>query len=369
MQASRQHADNNPRFLRNGFTIIELLIVVAILLLLTTFTAVAIDFTFQSERVGGAARQVQSMLEGARDRAIRTGAPVGVRFLLDQDPDNGRLVSSMVYVSLADEWNTGHITLKRPDFDDDGVVDDLDGDGDPDDRVLMVDGDAQTRWLSLYHRGFLGVYERDADNDGVLDANEDSNGNGVFDRVTPRIKIPGNRNGTWYRVSTYWLGRSTTTPNRLQLVQDYRDPGTTPSDEVVAFEGTGNSTYILELPPRVMPDADPVTFSDGVVIDLDASSVPVTWRPPSGVSSISTASDSYAQHRFPYSNRMDLMFSPRGTIIGDAAGLGVLHFYIALRERRSAGGSILMCQADELLQRSVTTSPVGVEQSMVRRPP
>jgi len=310
-------SENSPNrnWRTSGFTIIELLIVVAILLVLTTFTIVAIDFTFQSERIGAGARQVQSMISGARDRAIRYRKPIGVRFLVDQDPDNGRMVSSMVYVGATDYWREGHITLKRPDFNNDGTADS--------DSVLFVEGDPQTRWNKLRLRGFLGIYE-DFDGDGVLDPGEDINANGILDRETPRIKIPGDKNGTWYRVKTHWLGN--TRPgfghltNSLELVREFRDPGTTPPSEVIAFEGTGHNTYLLELPPRVLPDAEPVLLPDEVVIDLDASVIPVEWRPPGGGYTVACSS------------RMDLMFSPRGTVTGSAAGLGVLHFYLGLRQ-------------------------------------
>jgi len=294
-----------------GFTLIELLIVVTILLLLTTFTIISVDLTFESERVGAGARQVQSLLEGARDRAIRAREPRGVRFLLDTDQDNGRMVSSMVYVGQAQPWNEGQITLKRPDFDNDNVADS--------DGVTIVEGSPEALWDNLKRRGFLGVYE-DLNGNGVLDPGEDLNGNGGLDIETPRIRIPGDKNGTWYRVRTHLLGRVATNPNVLMLIREYRDPGTTPTSSVVAFEGTGPSTYVLELPPRILPDADPVLLPAGVVIDLDASDIPGFWRPPGGTG-----------HAVPYLSRMDLMFSPRGTVIGSPAGAGILHFYVTRR--------------------------------------
>jgi prepilin-type N-terminal cleavage/methylation domain-containing protein len=301
---------------RGGFTIVELLIVVSILLLLTTFTVIAVDFTFEAERVSSAARQVQSMLSGARDRAIRARKAIGVRLVVDQDPDNGRTVSSMIYVGETEHYSLGHITLKRLDLNDDGVVDGGDT------RILIVEGDEQTRWEKLRLRGLLGVYE-DRNGNDILDPGEDANGNGVLDRETPRIKIPGDKNGTWYQVRTDLLGNTLYPPGAVRrslfLVREFRDPGTTSPTDVIAFEGSGYSTYQLELPPRVLSDADPVLLPEGVVIDLDGSSIPTGWRPAAG------------GHAIPCSSRMDLMFSPRGTIVGTPAGLGMLHFYICRR--------------------------------------
>lgn len=306
---------------RDAFTMIELLIVITILLLLTTFTAVAIDFTFQAERVRSGARQVQSLLVGARDRAVFTREARGVRFILDQDPENGRMVSSMIYVGASDPWNEGHITLMRPDFNRDGLVDDLDGDGNPETEIYMIEGSLETLWAKLKDRGYLGLYE-DRNFNNTLDPGEDENGNGLLDLDAPRMKIPGDNSGTWYTVITYWLGRDATRPNRLQLISPYRDPGTTPADQIIAFEGTGPNTYILELPPRILPDVEPVLLPENVVIDIDASSVPGAWRP----------GDSTATHLAPCSGRMDVMFSPRGTVTGPEAAAGIIHFYVGQRD-------------------------------------
>ncbi|MFP6764741.1 MAG: prepilin-type N-terminal cleavage/methylation domain-containing protein, partial [Planctomycetaceae bacterium] len=259
-------AGNGRTHRRSGFTLIELLVVTGIALLVTTFTVIAIDFTFESERVRSGSRQLQSMLEGARDRAIFAREPRGVRFLLDDDPANGRKVSSMVYIGAGEEWREGTITLKRPDFvngsgnpQSDNVVDALDFDGDgmsPETELFLVEGSPETLWTNLLYRGYLPPFERDANNNNTLDPAEDINSNGVWDQRTARIKIPGDKNGTWYTVSTYWLGKDPQRPNRLRLMTQYRDPGTTPAGTINGFEnGAGPTSYILELPPRVLPDA------------------------------------------------------------------------------------------------------------------
>ena len=325
---------------RQAFTLIELIVVIAIVLLLATMTLLALN-SFDSERVRSGARQLQSMLEGARNRAILAGQPRGIRFLVENDPLNGRKCSSMIYIGASDTWSKGTITLMRSDFDFDGVVDnvDRDGDGQKDTEVYMI-ADAlelqsgtgatgSTGWYNLLQRGYLPVYE-DGNNNGVLDPGEDLNGNNQLDRDTARIKIPGDRNGTWYNVSTYYLSKNLYSsnpevrkhPNVLELIslRPYRDPGTTPPTEVVAFEGTGPNSYILELPARVLPDVEPALLPGDVTIDLDASSVPVSWRP------------SAATLNYPYSSQMDILFSPRGTVTGPEAATGLIHFYLCLKK-------------------------------------
>ncbi|MDA1252211.1 MAG: prepilin-type N-terminal cleavage/methylation domain-containing protein, partial [Planctomycetota bacterium] len=331
---NRQNQSPRRSAPRRGFTLIELLVVVGIALLVTTFTVIGIDFAFETERVRGGSRQLQSMLAGARDRAIFAREPRGVRFLLDNDPLNGRKVSSMVYIGASEEWREGTITLKRPDFVDgngnptsDNVVDTIDFDNDgisPETELFMIEGSPETLWGNLLDRGYLPPpVEYDTNGNDMLDPAEDTNSNGVWDRQTTRIKIPGDKNGTWYTVSTNWLSysqRDPAHPNRLQLMTPYYrgDTGKTPDTVVNGFEdGAGPTSYILELLPRVLPDAEPILLPEGVVIDLDGSVVPGSWRPPAG-----------AAATVPYSNRMDLLFSPRGTVAGPEAADGLLHFYL-----------------------------------------
>ncbi|MGZ0174796.1 MAG: pilus assembly FimT family protein, partial [Planctomycetales bacterium] len=308
---------------RRGLTLIELLIVVTIFLLLTTFTVIAVDFTFEAERVSSGTRQVQSLLEGARDRAIRARQQRGVRLLLDQDQDNGRMVASMVYVGSEAPWTEGTIQLQRPDFftpgspptnTPDGVADGPD--------VIIVQGSSDVLWSRLKRRGFLGVYE-DGNDNGSLDPGEDINGNGRLDTDTPRMWI----NGAPYRVLTHLLGADPANPEILVLTRPIDLEAQTPVTQIAAFPaGSGPTEYELELPPRILPDANPVLLPEGVVIDLDASDLPTAWR-PAPAPSLPLAD----QYRRPYSSRMDLMFSPDGTLVGTAGGNGIIHLYVTLR--------------------------------------
>lgn len=340
-------SDESGHYERCGFTLVELLVVVALMLILITITVVSIDYGFTSERIRSGARQLQSALEGARDRAIFAREARGLRLLVDATEP--RMVSSLIYVGAAQDWKEGQIRLERMDFEEDtnnnGKLDAgedtntngrLDGNGMADGpQVVIVRGDSTCGWSTLKDRGFLGVYE-DLNFNRQLDAGEDQNGNGLLDLDAPRIKIPADDNGSWYTVLSH---RLTPTSQVLQLVTPYRDPGTTPPTEVVAFQGTGPNTYILELPPRILPDAQPILLPEGVVIDLDASDIPVDWRPTRGEDTngdglLTPGEDTNGNSKLDvgtYSGHMDILFSPRGVVTGPLAAIGLLHLYLGER--------------------------------------
>ena len=66
----RRHALASLQSSRKGFTLIELMVVVGIILLLATITLTAVNLTIDGDKIRNGARQIQSYLEGARDRAI-----------------------------------------------------------------------------------------------------------------------------------------------------------------------------------------------------------------------------------------------------------------------------------------------------------
>ncbi len=93
-----------------GFTLIELLVVVTVMLILIVMTVQAVDFAFTQERLKAGARQVQSALAGARDRAIFAKENRGLRLLTDEAEP--RRVTGMVYIGAPDTyWNRGQIRL------------------------------------------------------------------------------------------------------------------------------------------------------------------------------------------------------------------------------------------------------------------
>lgn len=322
---------------RTGFTLVELLIVVGLLLLLAGMTVSAINLTVDGDKVRSGARQVQSYLEGARDRAIYSREPRGVRFLLnpnDPIPGNSRTVSSMVFIAPTENWSDGSIRLERLD-------DDSDNTGAPDhnpDNVADVSGS-----LATVVRGFIYV-DRNGDNRDATGWCDLYKRKLLYDGV--RIRIPSD-SGTWYTIRTRLLQyadveentfgtRMANYPPRLELTLPYREsPTAVDPTEVIAFS-PGPQSYELEVPPTVLPNQEPVLMPKGVVIHLDRSSdnveqlaagTPASNRGNKLPDSWKVASSDPSG--FSYTSQMDVMFSPRGVVIGPAAQRGLIHFYIA----------------------------------------
>ncbi|OYW24411.1 MAG: hypothetical protein B7Z55_02265, partial [Planctomycetales bacterium 12-60-4] len=267
-----------------GFTLIELLVVVGIILLLTVMTLVSVNFTLSADRIKGTARQVQSYLAGARDRAIYNRSPRGVRFLLD--PNNTHLATGMIYIGAAEVFAEGVVTCdtQYARIDQNGDGDTFDGaDVDLTGRTVVL-VDTTLPWLTLFNRGFMGPGSR--------------------------IQIPKDT-GAWYRITSRPVNTTRGTMSggevhsAIQLDRPCRD----------LAGGTARVSYALELNSTVLPGEEPVLFPQGVVVDLDGSQVPPIWRPSTFTGT--------------YTGQMDILFSSRGVVIGDAASLGQIHLLLA----------------------------------------
>lgn len=301
MSVSNFRLHRNSKAVRSGFTLLELLVVISIIVILLTMTLLAVNFTRNSDRVSSAAQQIRSYIEGARDRAIYSKEPRGVRLFVS--PENPRAVTTMAYIAPGGTWsspeNSSNIDLLRIDGNSNGSF------RDAQDTIRKVRGNNNPGWWNLKRRGWLV--------DGM------------------RIRIPKGPTGIWYPVDTSLIDISSppTDVQILRLQVPYADVGEEPDNEVAHR----NLDYELELPARVLSQ-DPAILPDGVIVDLDGSKVPTGWRP------VSTGNTQY-------SGFMDIVFSPRGNLVGEAAGAGVMHLYVCdgedskfLKERFSANATV-----------------------------
>ncbi len=315
---------------RRGFTLIELLVVVTILLILTFTTVAVLNTTFDSDRIRSSSRQVQSALLGARDRALRAGrndsmesgqSPIrGLRFILDPNSAPGApMVTSMVYVRQLPEHLDGQIAIGREDHDLDGIASNSGGTAPP---TIVVRG-YNTGWKRLYDAGLLV--------------------NGA------RIEIPHTGAHAYYTVDASLLATyAGNGPEVLVLTSTYNGPepialGSAPAPEgpdgqpgfdmvdddnngtvddgwEYGWPGSDDVTDIHAAPPFPLNDyrlslsaavesgQEPMRLSSGICIDLaHSTTIPTT---------ILTV------------GYFDVLYSPRGTIVGPLAAQGMMNLLL-----------------------------------------
>ncbi|MEP3482163.1 MAG: hypothetical protein ABJZ55_23160 [Fuerstiella sp.] len=268
---------------------------ISIILIILGMTASAISYSREKDRVSNEAARVQSFVSGARDRAIFEKDMRGVRLFVEPSPPGSplgpsafsRTVASMAYIAPGGTWaspkDSAGIDLLRQDSNSDGDFEDST------DFVRIVRGQNNPGWWNLKRRGWLV--------DGL------------------RIRIPAGPTGNWYTINTSLIDTSVAPTDDQFLLLDipFADGGNR-GQEIAQTD----LTYEIELPARILP-LQPLLLANGVVIDLDGSDVPDIWRPSSTGNG-------------QYSGYMDLWFSPRGSVIGDAAANGLLHLYVSDNE-------------------------------------
>lgn len=283
--ATRALSSGRVRAARRAFTLVELLVAIAIMVVLTTLVLAAFQRD-DGDRLSASARRVQAYLEGARSRAIADKRPTGVRLIRSStDPF---LIDSLAYIGAVEYLEgTVDITYLGGNW---YVTNNVPGEwgrlAPP--SVPLAPGASGVPWIL------------------------NPNGRNLL-RTGARIELPAGT-GNWYTVR---FSEDLNLNGGLESVEDIDgDMALDYHPDVLALNShyvpsTWNGTtyiaqpatavpYRLEMAATNLPNSESVMLERGIVIDLHASQF----------------------------GSFDIMFDERGVPAGALAAQGLVHLYI-----------------------------------------
>jgi len=310
-----------------GFTLVELLVAVSVLLVLAGVTVATLNYSAEQEKISNSARDIQTYLKGARDRAIFRRIPTGVRLVLDQNgplnaAGNPRTANGMVYIGTPEVFG-GELSIDMRDqrtlilitSGGDGVPGEEDnpattmineGDDDgmngPDDHTDEffenppstvgwdgdpIDQDVTAEWERLENLGLLSA------------------------GLEIELKPVG---GEWLR---FTLGRNNGSVVPLTPFTQWRLTTEWPAGPTNVGAHV-DVEFRISLRPAILPNQQPRELARGVVIDLDAcrlaGTIPSSWY--------NSGTNSYRQY-------LDILFSPLGVGFGQWTSEGQIQLVLA----------------------------------------
>ena len=367
---------------RSGFTLIELLIAITIFLLVSAVTIAAVQgFRTSGQTVDGAARQVQSYLSGARDRAVLTTRSAtgprarGVRFLPDTNlpatnAGGGNTLfacRAMQYVESAGTYpptrtvqaglstaemlflagddpatpTEERLELIPPAAGSDGLrypLGDLpEGPVNPPNRVL-----SKTERDAVSDAAMANAWRNSTVVNRVFKAGLLGERIGTTNRFLARLQLPW-RDGPWVTAVILAAGNDPDSEQDTRLAGIGRvflltAPGVTPG-EYNSYDGTrnvyeaGRRGYAFDL--RVVPMAGEAVrpLPAGTAIDLHAAArfgkLPAAWYAGGGPAPVVIGG----------SGALDLLFDPSGQVAGGLGASGLIHLPIVSDEDLDAGSN------------------------------
>jgi len=289
--------DNPIAVKKSGFTLIELLIVITLIVILGGLVIASFDRNV-SRGIDHGSRILQAGISRARSKAIQRSAAVGL-YLDDPGPEKSSILQEVVAsserISSEDDDRNVLFLVELRRLDEAAPQGDFDADSP---EVVLVAAIVDHKWES---------WERV----------------GRFNRRAVRVRIPSGDDGVWYNLrpvsgNSSRLVESDGPWSVIRVQTPLIDTNLLPFPLVVAGSvNSGASSLDLEFTTEPAPFSEPVVLPEGVVIDLN-------WSSPS----VRTLMES--------TGGVELMFSPRGNLVGPAAALGPLHFLLTDRQDSEA---------------------------------
>jgi prepilin-type N-terminal cleavage/methylation domain-containing protein len=272
---------------RSGFTLVEMLIVITIILILAGLVFAVFNTGRSSDRLRSAARIGQSAFLGAKDRALHAKDLRGVR--LTRDLTDTTLVTGFVYlqpipIQTAGNYptpNVNNVTVTRPNI----------ASGNFDATQVLISGTQGQTWFT-------------------------QDQNGIWPPSPVQIRIPA-QTGQWLNLARvqntppYW---GTMNAGNLQLTLQTAYQGGNPPPAPNAIDpNMTTASCDIQLGNDVLPFHQAIPLSSNVVIDLKFCSANIQT-----LAGLQTGVNYY----------VDIMFSPRGGVSGYLSGLGPMHFLL-----------------------------------------
>ena len=278
---------------RPGFTLIELLVVLVIVLLLASLI---LRQSVTRDAVGQSSRAFSGALKLTKQRAAQAREAHGVTVGSNGRDGFGsslllrRRSGHRIRSEIPEQSVNFYVELCRPDFE--APFGDYYADRP---GVTIVKALVEHQWEKWEVGGF-------------------------FEAGSVRVRIPTGENGVWYEITPFEVSDrrqfvlSEGDWSVIQLATPVEWPGLLPHPCTIASPyHFGSSSLDLEFTTEPVPFSEPISLPAGVVIDLEWSSQSVR---------------SLAEQN----GAVQLMFSPRGNLVGPAGALGALHFLLTDRQ-------------------------------------
>jgi prepilin-type N-terminal cleavage/methylation domain-containing protein len=262
------HVRHEHRFPgRPAFTLIELLVVMTIMVVLATMVYFMLPGFLNREKASKGADLVQQWLLTAKQRALRDGAPRGVRLNVDGSGATMGLVTTLNYIEKPVDFRAGSLT------------------SDSTNTPLTPAPPAPTASSNSRFKIGGGV--------NYLDWSPLANA-----PVQPGdfLFIPNVDTGTWHRITNVGISTDPSPVPYIDVYYSSTPPIYTPYATPPAPPGGPPVTYLISRGTRLLAGEETLQMPQDVVIDMRSN-----WSVPSVAAG----------------GHLDILFSPTGGLVAD----------------------------------------------------